>query len=390
MQQRDVSPAPVGFTPGGAPASNGAMDNNLSSAVVVARTPLLAGSVAIGMREDGPFYAYIAVYVATVTFIAHHLGVQRKLIPVALYGGALQGLVLAVVFMVVVTGALSLTSPMPLQAWRRHLEAAAPLARAVALLMALGVFLCVFSSMKQMLTDAVPFWADPLLADVDAALHGGDPWRLTRAALPLALLPALEKAYLACWGIAVIGGTVLALFHPRLQRHRTRYVWATLLIWTVLGNLVAGILMSAGPVFYDEITGDTERFSDLNVYINTYAHQQWVQDLVWRSYSGVQPGVVGGGISAFPSMHVASTTLCAILLWQFGGWARWAGVAFASVILFGSVHLGWHYAVDGYFSILATIGIWKALGLVRARGLATEDTGDFQSAGVPEAMRMSR
>jgi len=34
------------------------------------------------------------------------------------------------------------------------------------------------------------------------------------------------------------------------------------------------------------------------------------------------------------------------------------------VILFGSVLLGWHYALDGYFSIIATISIWKIVGLV--------------------------
>ena len=38
----------------------------------------------------------------------------------------------------------------------------------------------------------------------------------------------------------------------------------------------------------------------------------------------------------------------------------------ALAIFIGSVHLGWHYAVDGYASIIGTIAIWKFSGyLVR-------------------------
>jgi hypothetical protein len=32
------------------------------------------------------------------------------------------------------------------------------------------------------------------------------------------------------------------------------------------------------------------------------------------------------------------------------------------VILVGSVHLGWHYALDGYASIVAVIVLWHAVG----------------------------
>ena len=45
-------------------------------------------------------------------------------------------------------------------------------------------------------------------------------------------------------------------------------------------------------------------------------------------------------------------------------WLMVAAIAFCAVVLFGSVHLGWHYAVDGYFSIAATVVIWKIVGYV--------------------------
>jgi membrane-associated phospholipid phosphatase len=71
-------------------------------------------------------------------------------------------------------------------------------------------------------------------------------------------------------------------------------------------------------------------------------------------------------------MHVASATLIALAL---RSWRRWAGVigwAFVALVLFGSVYLGWHYAVDGYASIIGTLAIWRAAGWFTARRQARE------------------
>jgi hypothetical protein len=38
--------------------------------------------------------------------------------------------------------------------------------------------------------------------------------------------------------------------------------------------------------------------------------------------------------------------------------------AYAVVIFIGSVHLGWHYAIDGYAGIAGTWLIWKFAGFV--------------------------
>lgn len=75
---------------------------------------------------------------------------------------------------------------------------------------------------------------------------------------------------------------------------------------------------------------------------------------------------LGGGISAFPSLHVAIATLNAIYLWRFGGLLRWAGAAFLVVIQLGAVDLAWHYGIDGYASMLATPIIWVVAGRMSA------------------------
>jgi hypothetical protein len=41
--------------------------------------------------------------------------------------------------------------------------------------------------------------------------------------------------------------------------------------------------------------------------------------------------------------------------------------AYAVIIFIGSVHLGWHYALDGYLGIAGVWLIWKFAGFVLGR-----------------------
>lgn len=70
---------------------------------------------------------------------------------------------------------------------------------------------------------------------------------------------------------------------------------------------------------------------------------------------------------AMPSMHVAIAVLLALFGWRLNRWAGAALTLFALLIMVGSVHLGWHYAVDGYVSAVVGIGIWYAVGWVQRR-----------------------
>lgn len=54
------------------------------------------------------------------------------------------------------------------------------------------------------------------------------------------------------------------------------------------------------------------------------------------------------------------------------GWcySRRAGIALtlnAVVIMIGSVHLGWHYALDGYVGALGTVVVWWLVGQLLKR-----------------------
>jgi hypothetical protein len=74
------------------------------------------------------------------------------------------------------------------------------------------------------------------------------------------------------------------------------------------------------------------------------------QTLLWDSYTGkVYPYL---GISAFPSMHNALAALLALVAWRMHRVLGIMMTIFAGLILLGSVHLAWHYAVDSYAGIL--------------------------------------
>jgi membrane-associated phospholipid phosphatase len=95
-----------------------------------------------------------------------------------------------------------------------------------------------------------------------------------------------------------------------------------------------------------------------------------VMDELWRNYL-TGHGVVNG-ISAMPSMHVGTSVLFAMLGFASGKrWAGWLLAIFAALIFIGSIHLGWHYAIDGYAgALVAAFGWWAAGRLVKwDRGL---------------------
>jgi hypothetical protein len=85
------------------------------------------------------------------------------------------------------------------------------------------------------------------------------------------------------------------------------------------------------------------------------------QDYLRQSY-GATSLSIGGGISAMPSVHNALAVLFAIAAFQMNRWAGWLMTGYAIVIWIGSIHLGWHYAVDGIVAAIATLGLWHGAG----------------------------
>ena len=76
--------------------------------------------------------------------------------------------------------------------------------------------------------------------------------------------------------------------------------------------------------------------------------------------------VIGGGISAMPSLHNALAVLFALAAFRIKRWLGWVGAGYALLIWAGSIDLGWHYAIDGIVAALLTGLCWLLAGRITA------------------------
>ena len=273
-------------------------------------------------------------------------------------------------------GLSALVDARPLATARRHLsQLLEPRTLAGLLLcLALTVENGVLTSTKTMLPHAGGFLHDRAFADIDRVIHGVDPWLLLRWMDPFT--GVLQLLYTPSWLFFFVALTFAATLAPRLVPLKSQYLW-TMLICIAL----AGI--SAGPLFYQQVTGDA-RFAGLVQHDELFRHMAGsavrVRDLLWHSFQSKTPGLVSG-ISAFPSMHVSMATLFFLFARRIHPALGAAFLAYGVLILLSSVHLGWHYAIDGYASIVATVGIWAAVGwALRRRAASPVGVGALDAA----------
>ena len=237
--------------------------------------------------------------------------------------------------------------------------------RGIGALCIIGVLLLsatAFTTLKHEYALHVPFFADPFLADLDRALHFGDPWRYARAVVPALLDRTFYALYSQFWFVYVVGIVLYAAFMQNRQ-DRERYFTSFAASAILLSSVVRLLGSSSGPVFYDRIVGGT-RFADLTAALqssNAGPDMLLLTNYLHDSYVG-QSAVLGTGISAMPSFHVALTFLNALFIASRSAFAAKFAWAYAAIVMFGSVYFGWHYALDGYVSICLVLLIWWMTG----------------------------
>jgi hypothetical protein len=238
-----------------------------------------------------------------------------------------------------------------------------------------AVLMASFNAYKQMVLPIAGFGLDPLLREADKLLFlGVDPWRATHAVFgsPTATM-FIDRSYHGWFLPMALGLLICAWLPASTYKLRTQYILSYIGVWIGLGSVLAFILPSAGPCYYSHFHGADPSFDELlrrlrevqeasGTRMNALANQS----ALLASFGSDQLGI-GRGISAMPSVHNGLAVLFALAGFQLH---RAAGIllsAYAVLIWIGSIHLGWHYALDGIVAAGVTIIMWRISGRIADR-----------------------
>lgn len=255
------------------------------------------------------------------------------------------------------------------------------LGRALVLLLLFILVNRAYRALKVAIPRLQEFYADPYFVRADSFLFGSDPWRLTHAFIGERGTALIDLAYFS-WFLVMLGLFAWIAF-ARDRRFQLQAATTYFLVWIVLGNVMATLFASVGPCYY-QLYFASDYYGPLMEQLQQTGELRALalQDYL---YTRVGDESIGAGISAFPSIHVAITSLLVIAVWdRFSvSWQTALALTFHLCIFVGSVHLGWHYAVDGLASMVATGALWKVVGLVLGRFEAAD--GRNASAAPPLA-----
>jgi hypothetical protein len=235
------------------------------------------------------------------------------------------------------------------------------------LLLAAGFFMPSLALIKSGIPLFAPYVWDAEFIALDRTIHGTDPWRLLQPILGYPLVTAALAQLYHTWFLLIYAGALFFAFLVKDRTLRYRYFLSYFLLWTIGGMAIAVGFASVGPCFLEPLLGDAH-FAEQMAYLEAADRRYSVPvlDVQRELIEWFRAGDygLGRGISAMPSMHVGLAFLFFLAMRHVSRAAGWFFGTFCFLIAIASVHLAYHYAVDGYASIALVSTIWVASGKI--------------------------
>lgn len=236
------------------------------------------------------------------------------------------------------------------------------------------VFLASFVHFKMRIPELGGFNWDDAFTQMDRALFGGlSAFEFLAPAYDFPLLvSALDKMY-SLWIPGIFVFWCWVAYDSRLPMAlRQQYLVATVATWVIGGAVLATVFGSAGPCFFGEIypgqinpfAGLMNTLQSINSAYPLIAFPVQTQLLDAFRHPGVD---VVGGISAMPSMHNAQAAVFVLTALRINKWLALGMALFGTVIVSGSILLGWHYAVDSIAGLVLALAVWHTSGYLLKR-----------------------
>lgn len=230
------------------------------------------------------------------------------------------------------------------------------------------VLLATYNMFKQRVLPNAGFSLDSHLASVDRSILGSDAWQITHGMLPSPwVTQVIDILYHPLFFPMTIAIALCSFMAPQSEL-RFRYLLGYTLLWSVVGSMFAFLMPAAGPCFDYFFHGsevDFRPLTDLIAQQHAYLKSVGAPGLYSPTYQehllslfGADGVALGGGISAIPSLHNGMTALfvCFAISWKRK--LAFVLIPYSLIIWFGSIHLGWHYAIDGIVGNLLAIACW--------------------------------
>ncbi len=222
-----------------------------------------------------------------------------------------------------------------------------------------------FTAAKSNIERFNPFSWDRTFDHWDAALHFGyRPWELLQPIMGYPYVSFLVNLNYNAWLLVLIAYWAYFMVLAPKGIERTRFFLTFGLVWMIGGGLMASLLSSAGPCFYGRIGLSPDPYAGLMTYLHA-ANQQIplfaieTQELLWKFHGSEN---LTGGISAMPSMHNATVLIFVLAAQSASRFVRSLVWGHAILIFLGSIHFGWHYAVDAYMGWAIVLTLWPICG----------------------------